>query len=87
MNRYGGLYLATAVALVPIDILFLGVFAKGFFASQVRDIMGGGQAGGPVPSALRRRHPDFRQRTGIGDLQTTLPTARRSDYSATQCLS
>ena len=35
MNRYGGLYLATAVALVPIDILFLGVFAKGYFASQV----------------------------------------------------
>jgi hypothetical protein len=54
VNRYGGLYLATAVALVPIDILFLGVFAKGFFASQVRDIMGGGQAGadGPVLSAF-----------------------------------
>ena len=40
MNRYVVLYLATLVALVPIDILFLGVFAKGFFAAQVGDMMG-----------------------------------------------
>jgi uncharacterized membrane protein len=40
VNRYVVLYLATLVALVPIDILFLGVFAKGFFASQVGDMMG-----------------------------------------------
>jgi uncharacterized membrane protein len=40
VNRYVVLYLATLVALVPIDILFLGVFAKGFFAAQVGDLMG-----------------------------------------------
>jgi uncharacterized membrane protein len=40
VNRYVVLYLATLVALVPIDILFLGVFAKGFFAAQVGDMMG-----------------------------------------------
>ena len=40
MNRYVVLYLATLVALVPIDILFLGVFAKGFFAAQVGDMLG-----------------------------------------------
>ncbi|GAC1494918.1 MAG: DUF2177 family protein [Bradyrhizobium sp.] len=49
MNRYVVLYLATLLALVPIDILFLGVFAKGFFASQVGDMMGEVR---PAPAVL-----------------------------------
>ena len=49
MNRYVVLYLATLVALVPIDILFLGVVAKGFFASQVGDMMGEVR---PAPAVL-----------------------------------
>ena len=49
MNRYVVLYLATLVALVPIDILFLGVFAKGFFAAQVGDMMGEVR---PAPAVL-----------------------------------
>lgn len=49
MNRYVLLYLATLVALVPIDILFLGVLAKGFFASQVGDMMGEVR---PAPAVL-----------------------------------
>ena len=49
MNRYVVLYLATLVALVPIDILFLGVLAKGFFASQVGDMMGEVR---PAPAVL-----------------------------------
>jgi uncharacterized membrane protein len=43
------LYLATLVALVPIDILFLAVFAKGFFAAQVGDMMGEVR---PAPAVL-----------------------------------
>jgi uncharacterized membrane protein len=43
------LYLATLVALVPIDILFLGVFAKGFFAAQVGDMLGEVR---PAPAVL-----------------------------------
>jgi uncharacterized membrane protein len=34
------LYLATLVVLIPIDFLFLGIFAKGFFASEVGDMLG-----------------------------------------------
>jgi uncharacterized membrane protein len=49
VNRYVVLYLATLVALVPIDILFLGVFAKGFFAAQVGDMMGEVR---PAPAVL-----------------------------------
>jgi uncharacterized membrane protein len=49
MNRYVVLYLATLIVLVPIDILFLGVFAKGFFASQVGDMMGEVR---PAPAVL-----------------------------------
>ena len=49
MNRYVVLYLATLVALVPIDILFLGVFAKGFFAAQVGDMLGEVR---PAPAVL-----------------------------------
>ena len=40
MNRYVALYLATLIVLVPIDFLFLGLVAKGFFTSQVGDMLG-----------------------------------------------
>ena len=40
MNRYIILYLATLFVIVPVDFLFLGVFAKGFFTSQVGDMLG-----------------------------------------------
>ena len=39
MNRYVVLYLATLIVLIPIDFLFLGLVAKGFFA-QVGDMLG-----------------------------------------------
>jgi len=34
------LYLATLIILIPIDFLFLGLVAKGFFAAQVGDMLG-----------------------------------------------
>jgi uncharacterized membrane protein len=40
VNRYVILYLATLIVLVPIDFLFLGIVAKGFFTSQVGDMLG-----------------------------------------------
>ena len=40
MNRYVVLYLATLVVLVPIDFLFLGTIAKGFFTAEVGDMLG-----------------------------------------------
>lgn len=40
MNRYVVLYLATLIVLVPADFLFLGIIAKGFFTSQVGDMLG-----------------------------------------------
>ncbi len=40
MNRYTALYLATLVVMVPLDFLFLGILAKGFFTSQVGDMLG-----------------------------------------------
>jgi len=40
VNRHVVLYLATLVVLIPIDFLFLGIVAKGFFASQVGDMLG-----------------------------------------------
>ena len=40
MNRYVVLYLATLIVLVPIDFLFLGLVAKGFFTSEVGDMLG-----------------------------------------------
>jgi uncharacterized membrane protein len=40
VNRYVVLYLATLVVLIPIDFLFLGLVARGFFASQVGDMLG-----------------------------------------------
>jgi uncharacterized membrane protein len=38
VKRYAILYLATLMVIIPIDFLFLGTIAKGFFASQVGDI-------------------------------------------------
>jgi uncharacterized membrane protein len=40
LQRYAVLYLATMIVLIPIDFLFLGTIAKGFFASQVGDMLG-----------------------------------------------
>ena len=40
MNRYVILYLATLMVLIPIDFLFLGLVAKGFFTSEVGDMLG-----------------------------------------------
>ena len=40
MNRYVVLYLATLIVLIPIDFLFLGVVAKGFFTAEVGDMLG-----------------------------------------------
>lgn len=40
MNRYIVLYLATLLVLLPIDFVFLGLVAKGFFAAQVGDMLG-----------------------------------------------
>jgi hypothetical protein len=36
VKRYAVLYLATLVVIIPIDFLFLGIIAKGFFTSQAR---------------------------------------------------
>lgn len=40
MQRYAVLYLATLIVLIPVDFLFLGVVAKGFFTAQVGDMLG-----------------------------------------------
>ena len=40
VNRYAILYLATLIVLVPMDFLFLGIVAKGFFTSEVGDMLG-----------------------------------------------
>ena len=40
MQRYAVLYLATLIVLIPIDFLFLGIVAKGFFTAQVGDMLG-----------------------------------------------
>jgi uncharacterized membrane protein len=40
VNRYVVLYLATLVVLIPVDFLFLGLVAKGFFTTQVGDMLG-----------------------------------------------
>jgi uncharacterized membrane protein len=40
VKRYIILYLATLLVLVPIDFLFLGTVAKGFFNAQVGDMLG-----------------------------------------------
>ena len=40
MKRTIILYVATLLVIVPIDFLFLGLVAKGFFTSQVGDMLG-----------------------------------------------
>jgi uncharacterized membrane protein len=40
VNRYVVLYFATLIVLIPLDFLFLGVLAKGFFVSEVDDMLG-----------------------------------------------
>jgi uncharacterized membrane protein len=40
VKRYATLYLATLVVIIPIDFLFLGTIARGFFTSQVGDMLG-----------------------------------------------
>jgi uncharacterized membrane protein len=40
VKRYLVLYLATLIVIIPIDFLFLGLVAKGFFTSQVGDMLG-----------------------------------------------
>src|SRR6266567_1099445 len=40
MKRYVVLYLSTLIVLVGLDFLFLGVVAKGFFTSEVGDMLG-----------------------------------------------
>jgi uncharacterized membrane protein len=40
VKRYAVLYLATLIVIIPIDFLFLGLVAKGFFTSQVGDMLG-----------------------------------------------
>jgi uncharacterized membrane protein len=49
VNRYVVLYLATLIVLIPVDFLFLGVIAKGLFASEVGDMLGELR---PVPAIL-----------------------------------
>jgi len=40
VNRYVILYLVTFFVLIPIDFLFLGIVAKGFFTAEVGDMLG-----------------------------------------------
>ncbi len=40
MKRYLILYGCSVLAMVPLDLLFLGGIAKGFFQSQVGNVMG-----------------------------------------------
>lgn len=40
MKRNVILYLATFIVMLPLDLLFLGFIAKGFFQSQVGDMLG-----------------------------------------------
>jgi uncharacterized membrane protein len=49
VNRYIVLYLATLIVIVPIDLVFLGLVAKGFFTSEVGDMLGEIR---PLPAVL-----------------------------------
>ena len=40
MKRYAILYLATFIVMLPLDLFFLGIIAKGFFSAQVGDMLG-----------------------------------------------
>ena len=39
MNRFAVLYLVTLFVLIPLDFLFLGIVARGFFTSQVGNML------------------------------------------------
>jgi uncharacterized membrane protein len=49
VNRYIVLYLATLIVMVPVDLVFLGLVAKGFFTSEVGDMLGEIR---PLPAVL-----------------------------------
>jgi uncharacterized membrane protein len=49
VSRYLVLYLTTLTVLAALDFLFLGIVAKGLFASEVGDMLGEIR---PVPSVL-----------------------------------
>ena len=49
MNRIVVLYVATLIVLVGLDLLFLGLIAKGFFTAEVGDMLGELK---PVPAVL-----------------------------------
>jgi uncharacterized membrane protein len=40
VNRYAVLFLATLIIVVPLDFLFVGILAKGFFVTQVGEMLG-----------------------------------------------
>jgi uncharacterized membrane protein len=40
VKRHVILYLTTSIVIIPIDFLFLGTIARGFFTSQVGDMLG-----------------------------------------------
>jgi uncharacterized membrane protein len=40
VSRYAVLFLATLIIVVPLDFLFLGILAKGFFVAQVGEMLG-----------------------------------------------
>src|SRR6202790_1829749 len=40
LKRCVVLYLTTLIVLIPVDFLFLGMVAKGFFTSEVGDMLG-----------------------------------------------
>jgi uncharacterized membrane protein len=40
VKRYVVLYLSTLIVLMGLDFLFLGIIAKGFFTSEVGDMLG-----------------------------------------------
>lgn len=52
VNRYAVLYLATLTILVPLDFLFLGVLAKGFFVLEVGHMLGGVRLAPAIPFYL-----------------------------------
>ena len=49
MKRYIILYLATLIIILPVDFLFLGTLAKGFFQEQVGEMLGPVR---PLPAVL-----------------------------------
>lgn len=49
MNRYLVLYVVTLIVLMGLDFLFLGLIAKGFFTSEVGDMLGELK---PLPAVL-----------------------------------